>query len=143
MGETPVLRRVAFQLPRHPASIATARHRIREQLVAWSREAWLVEDAVLVVSELTTNTVRHGHVLEREFEVAVTMMADGSCVVEVADGGSRYDPVPPSAQPPPEAESGRGLRLVDSLAESWGVWNRGRFGKTVWALLRPAGDAGG
>ncbi|MGW0419845.1 hypothetical protein [Streptomyces sp. NPDC003015] len=29
----------------------------------------------------------------------------------------------------------RGLRLVENVATTWGVWSRGRHGKTVWALV--------
>jgi hypothetical protein len=37
--------------------------------------------------------------------------------------------------------SGRGLALVDALADRWGVEPRGAVGKTVWALLvLPEGD---
>ncbi|MFD5761691.1 ATP-binding protein, partial [Streptomyces sp. NPDC127044] len=32
-------------------------------------------------------------------------------------------------------ETGRGLHLVEGVAVAWGVWSRGRRGKTVWALV--------
>ena len=42
---------------------------------------------------------------------------------------------PPELQPDSvDAESGRGLVLVDTLAESWG-WNRTSTGKIVWFVL--------
>jgi hypothetical protein len=34
-------------------------------------------------------------------------------------------------------EAGRGLHLVESVSAAWGVWSRGRHGKTVWALVAP------
>ncbi|SDK75820.1 ATP-binding protein [Streptomyces indicus] len=130
-----MLRRHAFRLPRHPASVGLARLRVREHLAAWGHtgETGAVADTVLLVSELATNAVRHGPVLEREFEVAVTVLADGCCLIEVSDESSaepilRHDPGP-------FAEHGRGIRLVDAVAETWGVWQRGRYGKTVWALV--------
>lgn len=129
-------RRVSLRLPRHPASVGLVRRRVRDHLAEWGHRAGdaVLQDAVLVASELATNVVRHGPVLEREFEVAVTALADGSCLVEVSDEGTH----PPRAREPgPDEESGRGLLLVERLASAWGVWNRGRHGQTVWALLAP------
>ncbi|MFE7118764.1 ATP-binding protein [Streptomyces sp. NPDC057654] len=129
-----LLRRNAFRLPRQPASVGLARLRVREHLTAWGRTGDAVDAAMLVVSELATNAVRHGALGDREFEVAVTALGDGSCFVEVTDSGRR-PPVPRAVGD--EDESGRGLHLVEALAETWGVWHRGCFGKTVWAVLGP------
>ncbi|MGW1627173.1 ATP-binding protein, partial [Streptomyces sp. NPDC002172] len=72
-----MLRRYAFRLPRHPASVGLARHRVRDHLAAWGHgpDTPAVGDALLLVSELATNVVRHGPLQEREFEVAVTALA--------------------------------------------------------------------
>lgn len=129
-----MLRRNAFRLPRHPASVGLARRRVRDHLADWGhgpRDPAL-EDAVLLVSELSTNVIRHGPLQEREFEVAVTALADGSCLVEVSDEGQ----LTPRLRSVGESEeTGRGLHLVENLAAAWGVWSRGRHGKTVWALV--------
>lgn len=127
-------RRDSFRLPRHPASVGLARRRVREHLVAWGHKEGSgdLEDIVLVVSELATNVVRHGPLLEREFEVAVTALADGACLVEVSDEDMT---VPRIRDVGDREETGRGLRLVEHLAAAWGVWSRGRHGKTVWALM--------
>nr|WP_215448649.1 ATP-binding protein [Streptomyces sp. ATCC 21386] len=127
-------RRDSFRLPRHPASVGLARRRAREHLVAWGHKEGSgdLADVVLVVSELATNVVRHGPLLEREFEVAVTALADGSCLVEVSDEDMT---VPRIRDVGDWEETGRGLRLVEHLAVAWGVWSRGRHGKTVWALM--------
>ncbi|MEV1069567.1 ATP-binding protein [Streptomyces sp. NPDC050263] len=129
-----MLRRNSFRLPRHPASVGLARRRVRDHLADWGHgpEDPALADAVLVVSELTTNVVRHGPLREREFEVAVTALGDGSCLIEVSDEGR--------AEPRLRAvgeweEHGRGLHLVEHIAAAWGVWSRGRHGKTVWALV--------
>jgi anti-sigma regulatory factor (Ser/Thr protein kinase) len=84
-----VSRRNSFRLPRHPASVGLARRRVREHLADWGHrpDDPALADAVLVVSELATNVVRHGPLLEREFEVAVTALGDGSCLIEVSDAG--------------------------------------------------------
>ncbi|WP_149828284.1 ATP-binding protein [Streptomyces tailanensis] len=129
-----MLRRNSFRLPRHPASVGLARRRVRDHLADWGHGDGepALEDVVLVVSELATNVVRHGPLLEREFEVAVTALADGSCLVEVSDEGMA---VPRLREVGQWEENGRGLQLVDHLAAAWGVWSRGRHGKTVWALM--------
>ncbi|MFC8240798.1 ATP-binding protein [Streptomyces chartreusis] len=137
-------RRNAFRLPRHPASVGLARRRVRDHLADWGhgpRDPAL-QDAVLLVSELATNVVRHGTAPgfgsrehpqpEREFEVAVTALADGACLIEVSDG-SRQEPRLRAVGEWEEA--GRGLHVVENLAAAWGVWSRGRHGKTVWALI--------
>ncbi|MFE0508713.1 ATP-binding protein [Streptomyces sp. NPDC058964] len=139
-----MLRRNSFRLPRHPASVGLARHRVRDHLADWGHGPGerALEDVVLLVSELATDAVRHdppasssgrGYLqLEREFEVAVTALADGSCLVEVSAEGrleSRLRLVGDGA------EAGRGLHLVESVAAAWGVWSRGTHGKTVWALV--------
>ncbi|MEV0323308.1 ATP-binding protein [Streptomyces sp. NPDC050658] len=137
-----MLRRHAFRLPPHPASVALARVRVRDHLTAWGHleGSGARHDVVLLVSELATNAVCHGLVLEREFEVAVTVLADGDCFIEVSD----ESPMSPELRGKGawDEENGRGLRLLDALADAWGVWQRGRHGKTVWALVRGAGKAG-
>ncbi|MFJ4622518.1 ATP-binding protein [Streptomyces sp. NPDC088812] len=129
-------RRNSFRLPRHPASVGLARRRVRDHLADWGHgpDDPALQDVVLIVSELATNAVRHGAPHEREVEVAVTALADGSCLVEVSDGG-RLEPRPRVVVE--WEEHGRGLLLVETLAATWGVWNRGRHGKTVWALVIP------
>ena len=130
-------RRHSFRLPRHPASVGLARREVRDHLADWGHAEGdpALEDAVLLVSELATNVVRHGPSLAPEFEVAVTALADGSCLIEVSDEG-RLEPRLRAAGE--SAETGRGLHLVEHLAAAWGVWTRGTHGKTVWALLGPA-----
>ncbi|MFF2020644.1 ATP-binding protein [Streptomyces sp. NPDC058171] len=129
-------RRDAFRLPRHPASVALARHRVREHLVAWGRTAGdgPLDDTVLLVSELVTEAVRHGPLLEREFEVAITALADGGCFIEVTDENGTV-PGAANRADGPGAGPARGRRLLEALAEVWGVWHGGRRGTTVWALV--------
>ncbi|WP_406007146.1 ATP-binding protein [Streptomyces sp. NBC_00637] len=132
-----MLRRNSFRLPRHPASVGLARRRVRDHLADWGHgpDDPALSDAVLVVSELVTNVVRHGPLRERDFEVAVTALGDGSCLIEVSDEGR----LEPRLRPVGESEEhGRGLHLVEHLAAAWGVWSRGRHGKTVWALVTTA-----
>ncbi|HEX3334016.1 MAG TPA: SpoIIE family protein phosphatase [Acidimicrobiales bacterium] len=88
----------------------------------------------LMLSELATNAVQHA---ATEFEVAITLGeaapgGNGSTWVRVAvsDEAQGY---PAPEEPAADAPRGRGLRIVESLADSWGIEvQRGRPGKTVW-----------
>ncbi|MFF3639852.1 ATP-binding protein [Streptomyces sp. NPDC002564] len=130
-----MLRRDAFRLPPHPASVPLARTRVHDHLSAWGHTAdhGTLDETVLIVSELATNAIVHGLVVEREFEVAVTVLADGSCFIEVSDESPAELQVRTADW---EDETGRGLRLLDTIAETWGVWRRSGHGKTVWALVK-------
>lgn len=82
------------------------------------------DDVVLMVSELITNACRHART-ESTVHLVVT---DGCLRVEVTDGSREPVQVREHSS---GAETGRGLRIVDSLARRWGV-DSGRRGKTVW-----------
>jgi hypothetical protein len=89
----------------------------------------LRDDAVLVVSELAANSVRHagGH----GFTVTVQHLPDG-VLLRVNDRSSQP---PTPAQASVMAESGRGLDLVGQVATAWGSVSDGEGGKAVWAVL--------
>ncbi|MGQ4362442.1 SpoIIE family protein phosphatase [Streptomyces sp. SAS_272] len=105
----------------------------------------LAEDAILVVSELVTNAVVHAGT---EVELVCRLEAepgppDGGLafVVEVCDRHPSRTPRDHAPDPPEGTpEHGRGLRLVATLADAWGVTYR-RGAKTVWARLLPAADS--
>ncbi|MFC9649867.1 MULTISPECIES: ATP-binding protein [unclassified Streptomyces] len=134
-----VAHRSAFTLPSRRDSVARARHWLRDELQRWRLHTDLCDVAVLVLSELFTNAVLH------------TASALVSCEVrlltehvrlDVHDQGAR-DGAPSPRNPDSRAENGRGLLLVESLAEAWGVGSReGGVGRTVWAML-PLGHRSG
>ena len=99
--------------------------------------ARLVDDAMAVVSELVTNAVVHAGT---EVEVDWRLEESGAFVVEVRDHHPARAPRDPSGGEAPYeiSDHGRGLRLVATLAESWGVTYR-TGAKTVWARLPPGG----
>jgi anti-sigma regulatory factor (Ser/Thr protein kinase) len=89
--------------------------------------AQLADTTALLVSELVTNALLHARTpLRLELR-----LGDQSVRVDVVDESS----LPPAKQrPDPEAESGRGLLLVDKLSDRWG-WNQTPTGKRVWFEL--------
>lgn len=95
----------------------------------------LCETAALLVSELATNAVRHAG---GQFAVEVTYFApERRLWVGVTDTGTGN---PILRTPPITAEHGRGLRLVNSLADRWGVRRRrDTMAKTVWFEISAAG----
>jgi two-component sensor histidine kinase len=88
----------------------------------------------LIVGELATNAVQHGQVPGRDFglhlsrDEALTLIR-----IEVMDAATGKHPPTTPHSPHPEAESGRGLLLVDILSTRWGSTPRHPVGKTVWA----------
>lgn len=83
----------------------------------------------LLLTEVVTNAVRHGSVRET-LTLTVTVSPD-EVVVAVGDDSPA---VPVVLDPPPEALGGRGMQLVDRLADAWGVEHRAG-GKSVWFRL--------
>ncbi|MFC7913077.1 SpoIIE family protein phosphatase [Streptomyces sp. NPDC057386] len=140
-------------LPGGSLAPGTARDLVRAALREWAAEPAtpgarlltdrLAEDAILVVSELVTNAVVHAGT---DVGLLCRLEPAGHIVVEVSDqhptraprdsGTGRTAPAAPAYDTP---EYGRGLRLVATLAESWGITYR-RGAKTVWARLSPYDD---
>ncbi len=112
--------------PADPLSVAAARKFVVSVLPPASEEAR--QAAQLLVSELATNVVRHVHT---DFTVTV-QDRDGCVLVEVADHGAG---TPVMRSPGTDEPSGRGLRIVDTFSEAWGIENRRPVGKTVWFTL--------
>jgi anti-sigma regulatory factor (Ser/Thr protein kinase) len=109
-----------------PESLAGARRFVRDLLSGQPRET--VEAAELMTSELATNSVRHAR---SDFELVVHLSRD-EVRVEVSDHG-QGQPVPRS--PMALDQSGRGLQIVQALAEDWGI-SPSPNGKLVWFILR-------
>ncbi|WP_196217879.1 ATP-binding protein [Streptomyces blattellae] len=92
------------------------------------------EAVELVVAELAANSVLHGQVPGRDFELCLSYdYAAGVVRVEVSDTHPRCPEPGPASQPSGEADGGRGLILVEAVAMRWGVGERLGPGKTVWA----------
>lgn len=123
-----------FGLPALRSSVRPARDTVRDRLRAWQLPDDTCGDAVLLVSELTTNAVLHtgsGQVL-----CGLTLTGDQRRLrIELHDEG-RTPVLPPEHRAGPGEESGRGLFLVQQLADTWGSARSTRAeGKVVWAEL--------
>lgn len=102
---------VRTELPRSPHSVATARRLVDAHSTALDPQQRL--DAALMVSELVTNAVRHGiGTISLRIDAEATALR-----IEVADEGN----VEVAPSPTPGAHGGWGLRIVEQLADDWGV----------------------
>ncbi|MFC8231012.1 ATP-binding protein [Streptomyces sp. NPDC057287] len=128
-----------WSFPAVPGSVRSARHAVRDALHHWGYDVAVGDLAVLLVSELVTNSLRYA-----SGPIGVRLVRphpDGDAPGPDAEGRALLvevsDPVP---DPPtersagPEDESGRGLQLVACSARRWGT-RRGKSGKTVWFEL--------
>lgn len=98
----------------------------------------LADVAELVLSELFTNAVRHARgPADRLVETRYERLPDGTLRIEVHDANSLR---PERQEPSKDADSGRGLALVDELTSGrWGVSERLGVGKLVWAVCADDG----
>ncbi|MFE1878823.1 ATP-binding protein [Streptomyces diastatochromogenes] len=119
-----------------PRGARLARHLALAQLAAWGiPHGTETADAVaVIVAELAANAVIHGRVPGRDFELRVSLLP-GRVRIEVTDTrAERRPPGPRDLYPPaPLANAGRGLVLVDAVADRWDVVDRDPPGKTVRA----------
>jgi anti-sigma regulatory factor (Ser/Thr protein kinase) len=94
----------------------------------------LNDDLGLLTSELVTNAIRHGsHGADNLVEL-VLWPADGHYWLAVSDPGTGCH-MPALTPPDVDAETGRGLLLVDQLAAAWDIRPRPVRGTSVVAGL--------
>ncbi|WP_433258920.1 ATP-binding protein [Streptosporangium sp. CA-135522] len=144
-GETHVdhLQMAVRSLRHDPCAARTARRFVTASLCAWEL-APLVDDTGLVVSELVTNAVRHGMRgggdVRPAQDVRVILCHTGRSVLCAVTDPS--DQGPSLREPDYEAESGRGLHLVQGISEMWGWAPLESHGKAVWAaFILPPGPS--
>ncbi|MEV4684547.1 ATP-binding protein [Streptomyces kurssanovii] len=122
---------VQLEIGSDPSEVGRARRWARSRLLksGMGDDEPLAETLILLISELVTNAVVHTGcpaVLRMLFGAGTA--AAGTVRVEVADV-SACPPRPRHAQG--EDTGGRGLELVDGLADRWG-WQREGAGKSIW-----------
>ncbi|AXK35624.1 ATP-binding protein [Streptomyces armeniacus] len=111
------------------------------QLRQWDAPFGLVERAEAVVAELAANAALHGRVPGRSFRLMLVFVPTAGppvrrhCLlrIEVTDACETRHPPEAVPAPRPGDEAGRGLLLVEALAERWGTEPYFPSGKTVWA----------
>lgn len=94
---------------------------MRAELFANGAPDTVVDDAVLVLSELLSNSCRHARPLRDDASVRASWSqdAEGGLTISVTDGGGPTRPLP--ATPSITAHGGRGLAIIGALARDWGV----------------------
>ncbi|GLY72374.1 ATP-binding protein [Actinoallomurus iriomotensis] len=124
--------RSTITLPGVERSVANGRRFVRETLGSWHPA---LEKVALGVSELATNAIVHTPSGDGG-QITIGLSAYGEVVrAEVTNDGATASR--PRLRRDAQSESGRGILIVDALAEAWGVIERsGRT--TVWAEFRGA-----
>lgn len=89
-----------------------------------------LDDMVLLTTEVVTNAVLHGC---PPITIAVES-SERACRVTVSDGCPQH---PRAARPSVDSQGGRGLMIIERLADGWGVEPRPGFGKAVWFEFAP------
>ncbi|WP_171163417.1 ATP-binding protein [Streptomyces sp. I05A-00742] len=119
----------AISLPASPRSVAAARRFSRRLLAEWGLDE-LTDDAALLLSELVTNAIVHVPEGSGDVELSLSR-TPGHVVAQVTDRGGALPPCSLSGQ---DSENGRGMWLVEQIADRWGH-HASAAGKTVWFAL--------
>jgi len=119
-------------LPPEVASVGASRRFVREALTAWHLEQ-LVDTATLLTSEIVTNSVLHA----RTSIVLSVHRSEGDIVTISVHDDSAY--LPRLRQHTIDATTGRGLELLDRLADEWHIESEGD-GKCVVFTISASSD---
>jgi serine/threonine-protein kinase RsbW len=132
---------LVLRVPATPAAPATARRAVAS--LAPHLDSSVLEDAELLVSELVTNSLRHGDLRPTQGIEVCLRASPQTVMVEVADRGRGFG----GRRPRPKAKAAAtrdvverdgpnwGLFLVDQIAYRWGIAEQGDV--RVWFELRP------
>jgi anti-sigma regulatory factor (Ser/Thr protein kinase) len=115
----------AARFPAVPASVAKAREFVGRRLTARECPAASIDAALVMVSELATNVLLHSR---SPFSVEIKH-SWGRVTVEVSDIGRGLPAIRAVAD-----GGGFGLRIVDEMADDWGVRSE-LMGKTVYFVV--------
>lgn len=113
---------------------------MRDQLRTGGVSESVIDDAVLILSELLSNACKHGRPLgdalagDGDVRAAWRVDTRGRLIVEVTDGGGPTRPAPMT--PSVTAHGGRGLNIITALADDWGVRDDARGEVTVWVVVQ-------
>lgn len=130
-SESGCVQRRPWEVPftAEPRMVARLRRAMRLHLSLWGLSE-LEDVAQICVSELVANVINH---VGLETPVALTVSTDGAYLrIELSDPDTRA--LPTLLAPMSDAESGRGLMILDAVADRWGVISR-VDSKVVWCEL--------
>src|ERR1700751_2404434 len=128
--ERDVRRGCRGRLAMGPAAPAEARRRVRDAIRSWQVPVDL-DAALLLPSELVTNAIRHEAGQGAQPVMLAIASSRGRLRVDVHDTSRS---LPAVAEVPADAETGRGLLLVETLSDEWGFY-RTPAGKAVYFTL--------
>jgi len=117
------------QVGSDPREVSRVRHAVTAALGGWGVPGDDRDVVALLISELVTNAIRYGRP-----PVCLRATLHGTAVTVSVDDGSVLAPVPVD-DTAWDASGGRGLHLVESLSDRWGVSLNG-VGKRVWFQVR-------
>lgn len=117
MASSAVRAPMTMRLPFTPSSASVARARLRRWMSDIGGSGESIEDARVVISELVGNSVRHARPLADGSVLVTWTLDDGTVRVSVTDGGGGTRPR--NVHAPSSALAGRGMAIVDVLAEDW------------------------
>jgi anti-sigma regulatory factor (Ser/Thr protein kinase) len=123
-------RSASIDLPPVAGSVSVARRLVRELLALWGVPHDR-GDAELLVTELVANVVDH---VRGEVDLTLELSLAGTRLrIAVVDGSSIRPVVQELSH---ERPRGRGMRLVEEIADRWGAEDHGD-GKRVWFDMHP------
>ncbi|MEU6807514.1 ATP-binding protein [Streptomyces sp. NPDC046831] len=118
------------------AELGRVRREVRSVLSSWDCPPSVIDDCVLLCSELVANAVTHA----AAGSIGVSLLQAGErLLLEVTDVSAKH-PVVRHADP--DDEQGRGMFLVQEIAAAWGSCREPNGRKTTWCTLLPP-PAGG
>jgi serine/threonine-protein kinase RsbW len=106
--------RLSLSLPRDRSTVPITRRVLDAALAVFSVTKDCRDDIGLAVGEACANAVQHAD-SGADYEVTVTIQED-RCIIDVVDDGGGMDSAD-APDAPPDAESGRGLRIIHALAD--------------------------
>ncbi|KAB1141112.1 ATP-binding protein [Streptomyces luteolifulvus] len=112
-------------------TVPEARRLVHQSCTQWGLASETAQTAALIMSELVTNALKHGR--SHSIRVRIERPTTDRVLVAVIDRLRASGALEPRS-PVPEDASGRGLVLVDTLADRWGTTLL-PWGKRVWAEI--------
>ncbi|MFB1049280.1 ATP-binding protein [Streptomyces chrestomyceticus] len=126
-------------VPCEPSTAEAGRQLVQSVLGLWQLDS-LADSAALIVTELIANAARHTSCQE----IRLTVGWPSAARVRIGVLDREPSRLPVCGRPEDDAESGRGLVLIDAVADRWSydLCGSGRcpWGKEVWAELAAKGE---